>query len=245
MSGPVGVLLDRPLPAPVRVLRALLEGSGTVLCPLPAGACPTPRGPEAEQTWGSFSPCAVSPLRLPGPGTGFHPPLQIQRAAGLPQGLRPLSGPVRPRPSVRAVDLITWVPALGPKRRRERGYDQAFLLASAAAHELGEVAGRDPAQGAQQSEAQSGLTGDEDRPGQCPGRIRCAHAERWPDRRVLLHGRCVYHRRDPVRMCPYPAHRGGRGGGGVRHAWPGRTDGPAPRQKTYGKTVEIQTKISL
>ena len=32
-------------------------------------------------------------------------------------------------------DLITWVP-LSPQRKRERGYDQAFLLASAAALEL-------------------------------------------------------------------------------------------------------------
>ena len=33
-------------------------------------------------------------------------------------------------------DLISWVP-LSEKRRRERGYDQAFLLARAVGHELG------------------------------------------------------------------------------------------------------------
>jgi len=36
-------------------------------------------------------------------------------------------------------DIISWVP-LSKKRERTRGYDQAFLLAAATAHELGETA---------------------------------------------------------------------------------------------------------
>ena len=53
-------------------------------------------------------------------------------------------------------DLITWVP-LSPQRKKERGYDQAFLLASAAALELGEVA-VETLRKDRNTEAQSGLT---------------------------------------------------------------------------------------
>ena len=58
-------------------------------------------------------------------------------------------------------DLITWVP-LSPKRKKDRGYDQSFLLASAAALELGEVA-VETLRKELDNQPQSGLTEDAQR----------------------------------------------------------------------------------
>jgi len=49
-----------------------------------------------------------------------------------------LAGCIRENPDIR-YDMISWVP-LSEKRKRDRGYDQAMLLALATALELGEVA---------------------------------------------------------------------------------------------------------
>ena len=81
-------------------------------------------------------------------------------------------------------DLITWVP-LSDQRRRERGYDQAFLLASAAALELGEVAVETLRKG-RNTEAQSGLDGDAARRANVLGAYTAVDAELVEGKRVLL-----------------------------------------------------------
>ena len=81
-------------------------------------------------------------------------------------------------------DLITWVP-LADQRRRERGYDQAFLLASAAALELGEVAVETLRKG-RNTEAQSGLDGDAARRANVLGAYTAVDAELVEGKRVLL-----------------------------------------------------------
>ena len=81
-------------------------------------------------------------------------------------------------------DLITWVP-LSDQRRRERGYDQAFLLASAAALELGEVAVETQRKG-RNTEAQSGLDGDAARRANVLGAYTAVDAELVEGKRVLL-----------------------------------------------------------
>lgn len=81
-------------------------------------------------------------------------------------------------------DLITWVP-LSEKRKKERGYDQAFLLASAAALELNDVAvetlrkGRDNA-------AQSGLEGEAERRANVLGAYQPVDPELVEGKRVLI-----------------------------------------------------------
>ena len=81
-------------------------------------------------------------------------------------------------------DLISWVP-LSRERRRERGYDQAFLLCAAAALELGDVAvetlrkGRDTA-------VQSRLEGEARRRANVLGAYAAVEPELVRDKRVLL-----------------------------------------------------------
>ena len=81
-------------------------------------------------------------------------------------------------------DLITWVP-LSPQRKRERGYDQSFLLASAAALELGEVA-VETLRKARDTPAQSGLTEDAQRRANVLGAYTPVDRSLVEGKRVLL-----------------------------------------------------------
>ena len=81
-------------------------------------------------------------------------------------------------------DLITWVP-LSPQRKRERGYDQAFLLASAAALELGDVA-VETLRKERNNEAQSGLTEAAQRRANVLGAYTPVDPELVAGKRVLL-----------------------------------------------------------
>ena len=81
-------------------------------------------------------------------------------------------------------DLITWVP-LSDRRRKERGYDQAFLLASAAALELGDVAVETLRKG-RNTQAQSGLSDDAARRANVLGAYTIVDPELVEGKRVLL-----------------------------------------------------------
>ena len=81
-------------------------------------------------------------------------------------------------------DVISWVP-VSKKRKRERGYDQSFLLAS----EMGKHLGQEPVellQKVRHNPAQSGLTGAAQR----RANVMDAYQAPWPERlagkRVLL-----------------------------------------------------------
>lgn len=81
-------------------------------------------------------------------------------------------------------DLITWVPLSG-RRLKERGYDQAMLLAMAAALELDGVA-VETLRKSRNTDAQSGLTGDEARRANVLGAYEAVDPELIRDKRVLL-----------------------------------------------------------
>lgn len=81
-------------------------------------------------------------------------------------------------------DLITWVP-LSRKRRRERGYDQAFLLASASALALGGVAA-ETLRKARHTEAQSGLEGEAARRANVLGAYEIVDPKLVAGKRILL-----------------------------------------------------------
>ena len=125
--------------------------------PAASGSCPGWRGRRRSRR-GSFSPCARRPW---------------------PTGTRYVHDHLDGR-----WDLITWVP-LADQRRRERGYDQAFLLASAAALELGEVAVETLRKG-RNTEAQSGLDDDAARRANVLGAYTAVDAELVEGKRVLL-----------------------------------------------------------
>ena len=81
-------------------------------------------------------------------------------------------------------DLITWVP-LSDRRRKERGYDQALLLASAATLELGDVAVETLRKG-RNTQAQSGLSDDAARRANVLGAYTIVDPELVEGKRVLL-----------------------------------------------------------
>ncbi len=81
-------------------------------------------------------------------------------------------------------DLITWVP-LSPKSLKKRGYDQAMLLAMAAALELGEVA-VETLRKDKNTSAQSSLTEDAARRANVLGVYEAVDPALVDGRRVLL-----------------------------------------------------------
>ena len=81
-------------------------------------------------------------------------------------------------------DLITWVP-LSRERKRERGYDQAMLLALAVALELDDVA-VETLQKVHHSRAQSSLEGADARRENVKGNYAVTDRELVEGRRILL-----------------------------------------------------------
>ena len=81
-------------------------------------------------------------------------------------------------------DLISWVP-LSAKRLKKRGYDQAGLLAMAAALELGDLAVETLVKHTDVP-AQSGIGGAEKRRANISGCYRVADAELIESKRILL-----------------------------------------------------------
>lgn len=82
-------------------------------------------------------------------------------------------------------DLVTWAP-LSPRRLKKRGYDQAMMLASAVALELGDVA-VSTLEKVRETEAQSGLGSDPGvRRANVLGAYRVTDPELILGRRVLL-----------------------------------------------------------
>lgn len=137
------------------VLRAAarLRGAG-LLCPLQR-ELPWLAGPEAEQTGEFFTLCA-SPLAYRDQVRDSIRRYKFKGRQGYHKAYGRLVAQCVHDHLDGRWDLITWVP-LSDQRRRERGYDQAFLLASAAALELGEVAVETLRKG-RNTEAQSAWT---------------------------------------------------------------------------------------
>ena len=81
-------------------------------------------------------------------------------------------------------DLITWVP-VSKKRRRQRGYDQAYLLCQAAARELSLTPVR-TLEKHTDNPAQSGLNSAAERRANTHGVYCAVNTERFCGRRVLL-----------------------------------------------------------
>lgn len=138
---------------------------------------------QAEQGGEFFSLCA-SPLRYQGSVRESIHRFKFKGVQGYakPYG-RLVAQCVRDHLDGRW-DLVTWVP-LSEKRLRERGYDQAFLLANAAALELGEVA-VETLRKARNTDAQSGLAGAEARRANVLGAYTAVDPELVEGKRVLL-----------------------------------------------------------
>lgn len=154
MSRPLGALLDLLFPPRCVFCRRLLHRGEEGICPRCQQELPWALGAEAEQTGEFFSLCA-SPLwyqdqvRAP-----FHR-YKFKGVRGYSRTYGRLVAQCVQDHLAGRYDLITWVP-LSRARLRQRGYDQAMLLASAAALALDDVAAETLCK-VRDTEAQSGL----------------------------------------------------------------------------------------
>lgn len=184
MSGPLAVLLDLLFPPRCVFCGKLLRNKADGICPGCQGSLPWIAGPAAEQKPEFISLCASPLWYQDRVRESFHR-YKFKGSKGYAGVYGRLVGQcVRDHLSGR-YDLVTWVP-LSAERLRKRGYDQAMLLAEAAALELGDVA-VETLQKVRDPQAQSGLGKDDGaRRANVLGAYRVADPELVAGRRVLL-----------------------------------------------------------
>lgn len=183
MRGPGSALLDLFFPPRCGFCGKLLGRGEEGMCAKCQATLPWLTGGAAEQK-GEFFALCVSPLRYQGE---VRASIHRYKFKGL-RGYAPLYGGlvaqcVRDHPSC-GYDLISWVPLSG-KRRRERGYDQAFLLARATAAAL-EGTAISTLRKRRHTEAQSGLEGAAERRANVLGAYDIIDPALVADKRILL-----------------------------------------------------------
>ena len=160
MSGPLGFVLDLLFPPKCVFCGKVLDTGETGLCRRCQRELPWLTGGEAELTGEFFSLCAA-PLRYQDRVRDSVRRYKFMGRRGYYKVYgRVVAQCVHDHLAGR-YDLITWVP-LSPRRKKDRGYDQSFLLASAAALELGEVA-VETLRKERNTDPQSGITEDAQR----------------------------------------------------------------------------------
>ena len=154
MSRPLGALLDLLFPTRCVFCRRLLHRGEEGICPRCQQELPWALGAEAEQTGEFFSLCA-SPLWYQDQVRASFHRYKFKGVRGYSRTYGRLVAQCVQDHLAGRYDLITWVP-LSRARLRQRGYDQAMLLASAAALALDDVAAETLCK-VRDTEAQSGL----------------------------------------------------------------------------------------
>ena len=177
------VLLDLLFP-PRCVFCGRVLGSGErEICAQCQRTLPWLTEEAAEQTGEFFSLCAA-PLRYQGVVRDSIRRYKFKGRQGYHKAYGKLVAQCVHDHLAGKDDLITWVP-LSEKRKKERGYDQAFLLASAAALELGDVA-VETLRKSRHTDAQSGLEGEAERRANVLGAYTAVDPELLAGKRVLL-----------------------------------------------------------
>lgn len=184
MTGPVEVLLDLIFPPKCVFCKRLLRKGEDGICARCQEHLPWCVGTEAEQTLEFVSLCA-SPLWYQDEVRESFHRYKFKGSRGYAKVYgRLMAQCVRAHLAGR-YDLITWVP-LSEQRRKARGYDQAMLLAEAAALELGDVAAEALTK-VRDTSAQSGLGKDDSaRRANVLGAYRPTDPELIAGQRVLL-----------------------------------------------------------
>lgn len=154
MSRPLGALLDLLFPPRCVFCRRLLHRGEEGICPRCQQELPWALGAKAEQTGEFFSLCA-SPLWYQDQVRASFHRYKFKGVRGYSRTYGRLVAQCVQDHLAGRYDLITWVP-LSRARLRQRGYDQAMLLASAAALALDDVAAETLCK-VRDTEAQSGL----------------------------------------------------------------------------------------
>lgn len=138
MKRAIDCLLDLLFPPKCVFCGKLLDLQEEGLCAACRRDLPWLEGAAAEQTLEGISLC-VSPLRYCGSVRDSLRRYKFQGCRGYHRAYGPLLARCIQTHLEGRYDLITWAP-LSARRKRERGYDQAYLLASAAARALGTTA---------------------------------------------------------------------------------------------------------
>jgi len=183
MSGPLGFVLDLLFPPKCVFCGKVLDTGEDGLCARCQRELPWLTDGEAELTGEFFSLCAAS-LRYQDKVRDSVRRYKFKGRRGYHKLYGRLVAQCVHDHLAGRYDLITWVP-LSPQRKKERGYDQAFLLASAAALELGEVA-VEALRKERNTDPQSGLTEDAQRRANVLGAYTPVDPELVAGKRVLL-----------------------------------------------------------
>ena len=184
MTGPVEVLLDLIFPPKCVFCKKLLRKGEDGICARCQEHLPWCVGPEAEQTMEFVSLCA-SPLWYQDEVRESFHRYKFKGSRGYAKAYGRLMAQCVQDHLADRYDLITWVP-LSEQRRKSRGYDQAMLLAEAAALELGDVAAETLTK-VRDTGAQSGLGKDDSaRRANVLGAYRPTDPELIAGQRVLL-----------------------------------------------------------
>lgn len=183
MSGPLGFVLDLLFPPKCVFCGKVLDTGEDGLCARCQRELPWLTDGEAELTGEFFSLCAAS-LRYQDKVRDSVRRYKFKGRRGYHKLYGRLVAQCVHDHLAGRYDLITWVP-LSPQRKKERGYDQAFLLASAAALELGEVA-VEALRKERNTDPQSGLTENAQRRANVLGAYTPVDPELVAGKRVLL-----------------------------------------------------------
>ena len=183
MSGPAGFFLDLLFPPKCVFCGRLLRRGESGMCPDCQRELPWLTEEAAEQEGEFFSLC-VSPLRYQDKVRDSIHRYKFSGRQGYARIYGTLVAQCISDHLAGRYDLITWVP-LSRARRRERGYDQAFLLANAAALALGDVA-VETLRKERHTQAQSSLEDESARRANVLGAYEIVDPELIEGRRVLL-----------------------------------------------------------
>lgn len=183
MSGPLGFVLDLLFPPKCVFCGKVLDSGKSGFCRRCQRELPWLTDGEAELTGEFFSLCAA-PLRYQDKVRDSIHRYKFKGRRGYHKVYGKLVAQCVHDHLDGRYDLITWVP-LSDRRKRERGYDQAFLLASAAALELGDVA-VETLRKERNTDPQSGITEDAQRRANVLGAYTPVDPELVAGKRVLL-----------------------------------------------------------
>ncbi len=183
MSAPLSALLDLLFPPKCAFCGKLLKRGERGMCAKCQAALPWLAGAAAEQK-GEFYKVCVSPLRYQGEVRASIHRYKFKGGRGYAGLYGTLVAQCVKDHLAGEYDLITWAP-LSDKRKRERGYDQAFLLAQAAALEL-DTAAVELLRKARHTGAQSGVKGEAQRRANVLGAYEVVDGELAEGRRILL-----------------------------------------------------------
>ena len=177
------VLLDLLFPPKCVFCRVLLNSSEELICPDCQQRLPWLVGNEAHRKLPMISDC-VSPLSFQGNVRESIHRYKFNGKSWYAQNYGILMAQCVQDHLEGSYDLISWVP-VSRQRKRERGYDQSFLLA----YEMGKVFGQRPAallKKIKNTQPQSGRKSESARRSNVKGAYIAIRKEMLAGKRILL-----------------------------------------------------------